>query len=135
MFFELCLVMLSCTGHHVFGLQADFAVLSVGSREPGRSGQRCFPPHCSLRENIILEKLFLWSEGRFRCLHLFMHGKHWNVKLKKLVFRFWYEGHSYFDTRHSEGHGFNGTLAKSDGSSHFHITHITFSLWQETQPL
>lgn len=40
LFFDWCLLMLSCTGHHVFRPQADFAVLSVGSGEPGISAQR-----------------------------------------------------------------------------------------------
>lgn len=51
------------TWRHVFRLQADLLMLTVGAREPGRGGECWFPPHGSVRVHIILEKLFLKAEA------------------------------------------------------------------------
>lgn len=49
---------------HVFRLQADPSVLTVGAREPGGGGQRWLPPHRRVGIHIVLEKLFLEAQSR-----------------------------------------------------------------------
>ena len=54
------------TGGHVRWAELDGAVLPIGTSQPIRGGEGGLPPHGRLREQAVLEVLFLQEERRHR---------------------------------------------------------------------